>query len=502
MSSLVVSHDPRTGSVAGTVDATDVADVGRPVGRAQIAAAVTAAASPVERRRWLYAVAGALEDRVEEIVEIADRETGLGVERLTGEVGRTADQLRFYADVAVEGSYLEATIDTDDAGGARLAKVSHPLGPVAVFGASNFPLAFSVLGNDTASALAAGCPVIAKAHDAHVTLSVFLAEIARSALESAGAPQGTLDLVVGFDAGVALVRHAGVAAVGFTGSQAGGLALWRLANERAIAIPVYAEMGTVNPIVVTPTAACDADAIASGFVGSFTLGAGQYCTKPGLLFAPREASMPIRVASALRAAEAEPVMLTERIAALLKAGVEELQAAGAALVYATPARQAGWAGTAAVLTVPITAVTAGSRLLEECFGPVVLVVPYDDLEEVVAAVDELQGCLAASVFAAGPDDPDAAAFVRRLAATAGRVCLNEWTTGVGCSWAQHHGGPWPATTQPATTSVGAAALRRWVRPVAYQAVPDPWLPEPLQAANPWMISRRVNGVIEPAATHV
>ena len=496
--SPVVSHDPRTGSVVGAVDASTGPDVERCVMRAQAAAPVTAAASPAERRHWLYAIAGALEGRVQQIVEIADRETGLGVGRLTSEVGRAAGQLRFCGDVAVEGSYLDATIDTDDAGSVRLAKVSHPLGPVAVFGASNFPLAFSLLGNDTASALAAGCPIVAKAHDAHVTLSLFLADVAASALEAAGAPEGALDLVAGFDAGAALVAHAGVAAVGFTGSQAGGFALWRLANERPIVIPVYAEMGTVNPIVITPAAAADIGAIAAGFVGSFTLGSGQYCTKPGLLFAPRQASMPMRVAEALRGAEAEPVMLTERIAATLSSGVEELQAAGAGLVYATPARSAGWAGTAAVLTLPITSVKAGSRLLDECFGPVVLVVPYDDLGDVVEAINELQGCLAASVFAGGLDDPDAATFVRLLAQKAGRVCLNEWTTGVGCAWAQQHGGPWPATTQPASTSVGAAALRRWVRPVAYQGMPDAWLPKPLQAANPWAITRRVNGVIEQA----
>jgi NADP-dependent aldehyde dehydrogenase len=493
----VVSHDPRTGEVVGTASPSSAAQVEETVARASAAASAIADASPGERRRWLHAVAVALEERVDEVAAVADRETGLGLERLSSEVGRAAGQLRFYGDVAAEGSYLDATLDTDDTGAVRLARINRPLGPVAVFGASNFPLAFSVLGNDTASALAAGCPVVAKAHDAHVSLSILVADIATAALLSAGAPEGALGVVAGFDAGVALVGDADVSAVGFTGSQAGGLALWRLANERPVPIPVYAEMGTVNPVVVTPAAAEDAASIAQGFVGSFTLGSGQYCTKPGLMFAPQQAAMPTKVADALRRLGPKPLMLTEGIAAALESGLAELEEAGADLVYATRTGGAGWAGAAAVLEVPLAALQSGSRLLEECFGPVVLVAEYDEPSEVVAAVGELQGCLAAAVFAATPDDPDAPEILSSLARIAGRVCVNEWTTGVAASWAQHHGGPWPATTQPATTSVGAAALRRWLRPVAYQAIPDRWLPQPLRAENPWRIPRRVNGSIVP-----
>ena len=251
------------------------------------ASSAVAAASPRQRRGWLHAVAAALVANTAELVELAEIETALGYTRLTSEVSRAAGQLRFYGDVAAEGSYLAATIDHPTSTTPGLARVNQPLGPVAVFGASNFPFAFGVLGNDFGSALAAGCPVVAKSHPAHPLLSDRLAGLARTALLDAGAPDGSLEMVVGYDAGVALVRDEGVAALAFTGSQAAGLALWRIANERRTVIPTYAEMSTVNPVVVTRAAAATRmEEIAEGFVGSFTLGSGQFCTKPGLVFVP------------------------------------------------------------------------------------------------------------------------------------------------------------------------------------------------------------------------
>lgn len=490
--STVASFDPRTGAVARSAPVTGGARLTAVVEKAQAAAPPTAAVSPATRRAWLHALAAAVEGHAGELVPLADAETGLGTERLSQEIARTAGQLRFYGDIAAEGSYLDATIDTVEASGVNLARVNHPLGPVAVFGASNFPFAFGVLGNDTASALAAGCPVVVKAHDAHIGLSCRLADIASSALRACGAPEGVFGLVVGFEAGVELVKQPGIAAVGFTGSQAGGLALWRIANERDVVIPVYAEMGTVNPVVVTPAAGREMTSIAEGFVGSFTLGSGQYCTKPGLMFAPRGAGAPAAVAAAVGAAP-EPLMLTRRIAESLRSGVEALQAAGARLVRSVAGTAGGWAGTVAVLTAPIEAIRPGSRLLEECFGPVAVVVEYDHLDQVRTALTAMRGALAASVITGGDDDPDAAALVSRLAGKVGRVCLNQWPTGVACTWAQHHGGPWPATSSPPSTSVGAAALRRWVRPVAYQGMPDSLLPAPLRRDNPWGIPRRIDG---------
>jgi NADP-dependent aldehyde dehydrogenase len=410
-------------------------------------------------------------------------------------VQRTAGQLRFYGDVAAEGSYLGATLDPATDTRPALARVNQPLGPVAVFGASNFPFAFSVLGNDTGAAVAAGCPVLVKAHPAHPLLSVELAALARRALVEAGAPDATLQLVAGHQAGVDLVRADGVAAVAFTGSQAGGLALWRAANEREVVIPVYAEMGTVNPVVVTPAGARRLSAIAAGFVGSYTLGAGQFCTKPGLLLAPAGSGAATEVAKALRAAAPAAHLLTEAIAGSVREALPRLERAGATVVDLVEGPDAGWSAPSVVLEAPIAALRRGSDLLGECFGPVAVVAEYADESQLRDAVAQLQGSLAASVMTGGDgEDPDAGSVVALLAPKVGRVAVDDWPTGVAFTWAQQHGGPWPATSVPWATSVGAAALDRFVRPVAYQSAASAWLPPALQEDNPWRIPRRVDGV--------
>lgn len=493
----LTSYDPRTGRPAGEVAESTPEQVAQTLARAATAAPAVAAASPRERRGWLRAVADALEADLAGLVALADAETALGEARLEGEVRRTAGQLRFYGDVAAEGSYLSATIDHATGTTPALARVNQPLGPVAVFGASNFPFAFGVLGNDFGSALAAGCPVVAKAHPAHPRLSERLVALAAEALRAAGAPDGTLGAVAGMRAGADLVRADAVAAVAFTGSQAGGLALWRLANERERVVPVYAEMGTVNPVVVTPAAARSRmDDIASGFVASFTLGAGQFCTKPGLLLAPAGAGAAAAVARALREAAPSPVMLTEGIARAARRGIEELAAAGATVVAETDGHGPGWSAPAAVLETRVSALVPGSRLLEECFGAVVVVAEYDDRAALADTVAGLQGALAAAVMTDGTDaDPDAADLLGLLAPKVGRVMVDDWPTGVAFTWAQQHGGPWPATSDPRSTSVGAAALDRFVRPVSYQSVPDGWLPPALRADDPWRLPRRVDGVL-------
>ncbi|OIJ94645.1 aldehyde dehydrogenase [Streptomyces colonosanans] len=463
------------------------------VEQAAQAAPAVAAVSPERRRTWLRAVADGLESHAEELVALADEETGLGAVRLTSELARTAGQLRFYGDVAAEGSYLGVTVDEATATSPRLVRVNQPVGPVAVFGASNFPFAFSVLGNDTASALAAGCPVVVKAHPAHVTLSLRLAQVAGQALREAGAPDGTFALVTGRQAGTNLVRAEGIAAVAFTGSQAGGLALWRLANERERVIPVYAEMGTVNPVVVTRAAASRIDDVASGFVGSFTLGWGQFCTKPGLLLVPAGHDAARIVGDALAQAAPQPVMLTEEIAASVERGLPDLVTAGASLVRSVPGTGNGWGAPAAVLSAPISALRKGSRLLEECFGAVAVVVEYADDRELRSALATLQGSLAGTVVTGDDTDPDAPRLVEALTRTVGRVTVNDWPTGVAYTWAQHHGGPWPATSNAAATSVGAAALDRFVRPVTYQSAPDAWVPPAARTDNPWNLPRRVDG---------
>jgi NADP-dependent aldehyde dehydrogenase len=494
-----LSYSPRDGQVLGEVRESNQVELALAVRRAATAAPFVADVTPAERQRWLAAVADALDANQEALAELADAESALGIPRLLGEVGRTAEQLRFYGRVAADGGYLGVAVDEATATAPRLVRINRPLGPVAVFGASNFPFAFGVLGNDTGSAIAAGCPVVAKAHPAHALTCLRLAETATEALEKAGAPVGVFSMVVGLEAGVDLVKADDIRAVGFTGSQSGGLALWRTANEREEVIPVFAEMGTVNPVVLTSRGVRHLDEVAKGFVGSFTLGAGQFCSKPGLLFAPAGHQAAEAVAAALRQADPEPTMLTQAIAANVAVGVRELVKAGARVVAKVSGPGRGWSADAVVLSASIGALTSGSRLLEECFGPVAIVVEYADEGELYAALTQLQGSLAGSVFGDGDDDPEVPGVVARLAGRAGRVTLGDWPTGVAWAWAQQHGGPWPATSHPASTSVGAGALARFVRPVAFQSVPDDLLPASVRDAvvreNPWRIPRRLDGVI-------
>lgn len=491
----ITSHNPRTGDQAAAVAETTPDELTTVLAHAMSAAPLLAATSPAERRTWLYAIAHALQTNADELAALADQETALGLTRLTGEVARAAGQLRFYGDVASEGSYLDITVDNATTTSPRLVRVNRPLGPVAVFGASNFPFAFSVLGNDTGAALAAGCPVVAKAHPAHPGLTARLAEIAQRALTSTGAPEGAFAVVIGQQTGVDLVQAPEVSAVAFTGSQAGGLALWRLANKREVVIPVYAEMGTVNPVVVTNEGATDIAAVAAGFVNSFTLGNGQFCTKPGLLLAPAGSGAARAVASALESAAPAPVMLTDAIAKAVSDGIEQLCAAGAGVSRVVDASGPGWAAPAAVLHADIADLKPGSRLLEECFGPVALVCEYGSDQELRDAVSFLQGSLAATVIAGDVDDAQAPWLLEALSHKSGRVTVGDWPTGVAFTWAQHHGGPWPSTTAPAMTSVGAHGLDRFVRPVAYQSAPDAWLPAAARASNPWGLPRRVDGAL-------
>ena len=507
-----ISYDVRTGEGQRLVPDSEAAAVTRVLDRAAAAARPMAAADARIRQSWLETLATAVETHAEELVALADRESGLGVARLTGEVARMAMQMRFYAEVALEGSWLGLTIDRQVGSLTGLRRTNQPLGPVAVFGASNFPFAFGLLGNDMASALAAGCPVVAKAHPAHPALCQRLGEIAVEALRRAGAPEGCFASVAGFAAGEVIVKAPQITAVAFTGSQSGGMALWRLANERDVVIPVYAEMGTLNPVVLTRAGLGRVKEVARGFVESFTLGTGQFCTKPGLLLAPRGAGVAEAVAVVVQETAPSGWMLTKKIRDHYDAGLADLQAAGAT-VRAKIRDEApdgdegagphGWAAGAAVLSVQAAELVPGSPLVAEVFGPVSLVAEYDDLEDLTGTLSRLQGALVAAIMTdadGGAGDPDLAAVVEALSHLSGRVAVNTWPTGVATSWAQHHGGPWPATSNPSGTSVGAAALVRFTRPVAYQDVPEQALPPTLQDANPWNLTRRLDGVLStPAA---
>ena len=466
------------------------------VGRAAAAAPIWARSSAPDRATWLRAAADALDAAADELVPIADRETRLGETRLRGEVGRTSGQLRLFAAVVEDGSYLELTVDDADASAApprpEIRRLLVPVGPVAVFSASNFPFAFSVAGGDTASALAAGSPVIVKAHSGHPELSRRTAAIVADALEAAGAPVGSLSLVEGREAGNALVQHPVIQAAGFTGSLSGGRALYDLATGRPDPIPFYGELGSVNPVVITPAAAASrGEELAQGLVGSFTLGVGQFCTKPGVVFVPAGSGFESLVA-ALVPDTTGGALLTDRITEAFPSGIDALTADPSVEVLAR--------GTAAddgaqpiVLTTDAAAVAERPEvLLEECFGPVSLLVRYSSPEELHAALRAVPGSLTATLHSEPGDEVDESLAL--LQSRAGRVLFAGWPTGVAVTWSQQHGGPWPATTS-LHTSVGASAIRRFLRPVAYQSAPQALLPEVLRDESLATLPHRRNGVL-------
>ena len=490
---LDLGRNPRTGAEHPGVRHTSAKEVARMVAAAAGCAPFVGSTPPDVRAKWLQCIAASLEEHAPALVALADAETALGEARLSGELAKAAASLRFYGDVAVEGSYLQATIDSTGTPPLDLRRMRLPLGPVAVFGASNFPFGFGVLGHDTGSAIAAGCPVVVKAHPAHPRLCVRLGELACAALAECGAPAGAFAVVVGFDAGLALVDAAPITALAFTGSQSGGMALVQRAGLRPNPIPVFAEMGTVNPVVITPEAArTRIRDITEGFAQSYTLGTGQFCTKPGLLLAPAGSNAADLVAEAL-AQLPGGWLLTEAMASSYRRRRAEMTAAGARVAGEGNTPSAGFVAVPTVFTANAEGLTAGSPLLDECFGPAAVVVEYGDLDQLREVLERLQPALAATIASGGGADVDLPWLVQLLASRAGRVVVDGWPTGVANTWAQHHGGPWPATSRPDATSVGAAALDRFTRPVTFQGAADGALPPALRSDNPWALPRRVNG---------
>ncbi|CAN7170695.1 aldehyde dehydrogenase (NADP(+)) [Arthrobacter sp. LjRoot14] len=453
-------------------------------------------AGPGTRASWLEAVAAGLEGDAAALVEVAAAETHLAEPRLQGELKRTVFQLRLFADEIRRGEHFDATIDHDDAAwgmGPRpdLRRYNVPLGVVGVFGASNFPFAFSVMGGDSASALAAGCAVVHKAHDGHQELAVRTAETVTAALEGAGAPSGLFSLVTGRQAAEALVDHPLVKAIGFTGSTAGGRALFDRAAARPEPIPFFGELGGINAVFVTGNAWSARRAeILGGYAGSFTLGMGQFCTKPGVLFIPAGHTDEVRDSLRNALADFAPAqLLSERLHEGFRQAVAGLRDTAGVQVLVD-----GDFAEAPAPTVLLTTADAVRRdpgiLRQEMFGPASLVVEYSDDSELAALAGLLEGQLT-TTLQAEPED-DVAELAGRLADISGRLLWNGWPTGVTVSYAQHHGGPYPATTS-GTTSVGTAAIRRFLRPVAFQSFPEQRLPEPLRDANPWNVPQRVDG---------
>ena len=461
------------------------------------AAAPWAALRPAERAAVLDQIADALDANSETLIPIAMRESSLAQARLTGELKRTTFQLRLFGEVLRDGGYLDARIDHADAqwpmGAPRpdLRRVLEPMGPVVVFSASNFPFAFSVAGGDTASAWAAGNPVIVKAHSGHPELSIATAEVITQALAAAGIDAGVFALVLGTEAGATALKDPRVKAAGFTGSIPGGRALFDMANARQEPIPFYGELGSNNPVFVTAAAAAERGAqIAAEFVASFTMGAGQFCTKPGTIFVPRGSD----IVEALRSTDlpAAAPLLNRRIQAGYVEVLESLQGHEKVQVLAQGSDAlADPPSPTLLLTSAEDLLSHPQSLQTECFGPTALVVEYTDETELVGLAESFEGQLTATLI--GTEVCEVTALIEVLSRKAGRVLWNQWPTGVSVTYAQQHGGPYPATTNAGSTSVGTAAISRFLRPVAYQGFPQGLLPEALQDANPLNVPQLING---------
>ncbi|MGW0997862.1 aldehyde dehydrogenase (NADP(+)) [Streptomyces sp. NPDC002523] len=505
--SPVWSVDPRNGKQREQVAVEATAQEVDAAVRAAHAAR-GALADRAVRSAFLRSAAAGLDAAKDGLIETADAETALGPVRLTGELARTTYQLRSFADIVDEGAFLDVVIDHPDDTPTPpvpdLRRYKVPLGVVAVYSASNFPFAFSVAGGDTASALAAGCPVVVKAHPDHPALSELVAKVLRRAAAEHGIPEGVVGLVHGFDAGVELIRHPLVAAAGFTGSVRGGRALFDAAAARPVPIPFHGELGSLNPVVVTEAAVAErAEAIGAGLAGSMTLGVGQFCVKPGLVLVPSGAAgdgLVKTLTDAVSDTEAG-VLLDHRMRDNFVAGVAERGRLPEVESPVTPGAGGAHTVSAGFLTVPAARLAEGGAydvLLEECFGPVTVVVRYEDEAEVSAVLSRLPGNLSATVqmsSAEAAGEGRGAEILAELTPLAGRVVVNGWPTGVAVAPAQHHGGPYPATTSM-STSVGGTAIERWLRPVAYQGAPEALLPEELRDDNPLGLPRRFNGVLE------
>ncbi|MEU9358219.1 aldehyde dehydrogenase (NADP(+)) [Streptomyces sp. NPDC048301] len=498
----VWSVDPRTGNPREQVAVEATAEeVDRAVRAAH--AVRGALADRTVRAAFLRTAADLLTEAKEQVVEAADAETALGPARLNGELARTAAQFRAFAEVVDEGAYLDIHIDHED--GSRtppwpdLRRYKIPLGVVAVYAASNFPLAFSVTGGDTASALAAGCPVVVKAHPDHPATSEICASLLRRAAASNGLPEDVLTVVHGFDAGVELVKHPLVSAAGFTGSVRGGRALFDAAAARPAPIPFHGELGSLNPVVVTEAAAAErGEQIGAGLGGSMTMGTGQFCTKPGFVFAPsgEAGDQLLKSLTETVSGTGGGVMLDHRMRDAFIHGVTERAALPDVEAPVTPGAGGEHTVSPGFFTVPAQRLAQEGphdALLEECFGPVTVVARYDSPDEITAVLSRLPGNLTATLqIATDEADGSAAGILAELTPVAGRVLVNGWPTGVAVAPAQHHGGPYPATTST-STSVGATAIERWLRPVSYQSTPEALLPPELREDNPQNLPRRVDG---------
>ena len=499
--------DPTTGAALEPIfrDASS-AEAARACELAAAAFDAYRALSGARRADFLEAIADALLELGDALLERAGRETALPAAHLTGERGRTMGQLRLFASVAREGSWVDARIDPAQPERSPLPRpdvrrLLVPLGPAAIFGASNFPLAFSVAGGDTASALAAGCPVVVKAHPAHPGTSEMVGRAILAAAEKTGMPEGVFSMVhgQGHEIGHALVTDPRIQAVGFTGSFRGGRALWEAANQRETPIPFYAEMGSVNPVFVLPGAIrARGEALADGLAGSVTLGAGQFCTNPGLTLVLDDADSKAWVGAVAQRLAAGPagtavhpgIKIAYDVALSEVTAIEHVEVVGrSTAVGAHP-------DTALAPTLLLTdsaAWTDNPRLGREVYGPATVAVRCSSAAQMVDIARSLEGHLTATLLATEDELAEHRELVEVLQNKVGRLIFNGFPTGVEVCPAMHHGGPYPATTDVRSTSVGTAAIQRFARPLCWQDFPDAALPEALRDGNPLGIWRLVDG---------
>ena len=458
--------------------------------------------SAEQRAQFLESIARNIETISDDLIARAVAEAGLPAGRISGELARTTGQLRMFADMLREGSWNGARIDHAQPDRTPLPRAdirqrTIPLGPVAVFSASNFPLAFSVAGGDTASALAAGCPVIVKAHDAHPGTSELVGRAVTDAVANAGLPAGTFSLLfgVGRKLGIALVTDPRIKAVGFTGSRSGGMALVAAAAARPEPIPVYAEMSSINPVFLMKGALTTNGAeLGRAFVGSVTLGSGQFCTNPGLLIAVDGDELDSFVDAARdELVQSTPTaMLTPSIAESYRSGVDALKDE-ADLVARGSADDAPHTCRAALFSVDSARFLGSETLQAEVFGASSLIVRCADAAELRDVANHIEGQLTATIHADESDYDEAAALMQILELKAGRILFNGWPTGVEVGHSMVHGGPFPATSDSRSTSVGSRAIERFLRPVCYQDIPKPLLPKPVADDNPLRLWRRIDG---------
>lgn len=465
----------------------------------------------IYRKKDKNSIAAFLDQIAYEILNLGDAllerchlETGLPIARLQGERARTMNQLKLFATVVREGSWVDARIDTAIPDRTPLPKpdIRHmliPLGTVAVFGASNFPLAFSTAGGDTASALAAGCPVVVKSHEAHPGTSEMVAEAILKAIEICGMPEGTFSLIHGNSraVGEALVKQPGIKAVGFTGSHSGGKAIFEYANDRPEPIPVFAEMGSTNPVFILPGALEErGEEIATGMAGSITMGTGQFCTSPGLSFVLKsEAATGFYNALNLKISETPAgVMLTPNIKKAYDQGIQKIADLDQVVELSAGLDDDSTnSATPRIFRTSIDIFLKNEALSEENFGPSSIVVEAQTKEAILDAARNLGGHLTATIFGTTKDFFDYRELFDILELKVGRILANGYPTGVEVCYSMVHGGPFPATTAPQATSVGTGAIKRFVRPICFQDFPNQLLPEALKNENNGDLWRLVNG---------